>query len=147
MKSILPTVDVSLIKGILGRENIYDTLVYDGSPSLQEYTPRGVWLFLLKGEAITGLINLEPLTNVLWQPHIFIFEQYRGNGSEEWGKKAAQFMRDEMGAKKFIALTPYKSAKKYAERVGFKYLTTIKNSILKNGKLMNQYMLELGDEI
>ena len=143
MKSILPTCDVNLIKGILSRENIYTSLVYDNSPSLQEYAPKGIWLLLLEGEAICGFINLEQLNNIMWQPHIFIFEQYRGNNSEEWGKQAIQFMKEKIEAKKLLAFTPYKEAKKYAEKIGMKNIGILQNSILKNGQLLNQYILEL----
>ena len=143
-KSILPTVDLEQIKGILGRDNIYSTLVYDGSPSLQEYVPMGLWFQLLDGDMIAGLINLIPLNNVLWQPHIFIFEQYRGNKSEQWGKLVVNFMKENCEAKKFIAFTPYVDARRYAERVGFKCTGILNDSIQKNGMLLNQYMLELG---
>lgn len=146
MKSVFPTVDVVFIKGILERENIYNSVCYDGSPSLEEYVLKGVWLVLCKNEAITGMINLQALNNVMWTPHIFIFEKYRGKGSEEWGIQAALWARENLGAKKLLAFTPYIAAKKYAEKMGFEYLTTLKNSIQKNGKLMNQYMLELGDK-
>lgn len=143
MKYVQHTNDSSLIKNILERENSYNSMAYDGSPPLSEYIPKGVWLLLLEGEAIAGMINFEQMNNVMWQPHIFIFEQHRRNHSERWGKKAAEFMRDNLNARKFLVLTPHGPAKKYAERVGFSCVGVLKNSILKNRKLMNQYVLEM----
>jgi hypothetical protein len=43
---------------------------------------------------------------------------------------------------KFMALTPYENAKKYAEKLGFVTKTILTNSIKKNGVLLNQYVLE-----
>lgn len=138
MKSILSISDISHIKDVLSHDNIYDTIAYDDSPSLQDYAPRGIWFELLQEDTIAGMINLEPLNNVLWQPHIFIFEEYRGNGSTEWG----QLVIEHCGVQKFIAFTPYEQARKYAEKIGFKYIATLEKSIKKNGVLLDQYILE-----
>lgn len=146
MKTIIQSYDTDLIKGILGRENIYDMLAYDGSPNLEHYVLKGIWFLLVEDEMYAGAINLEQMNNVLWTPHIFIFRQYRGNGSEEWGKQVAEFMRTHCGAKRFLAFTPYESARIYAQKVGFTYIGCLKNSIQKNGQLLDQYMLELGEE-
>ena len=55
-------------------------------------------------------------------------------------------MKKNYAATKFLTFTPYLAAKKYAERVGFKCVTTLTNSILKGGRLLDQYVLELGEE-
>lgn len=123
--------------------DFYEDLSYDGSPKLEEYIPSGIWFSLYEGETIAGFINLEPINNVMWNTHIFIYETFRGNNSEEWGKQTAQFMKHNVEARKFLAFTPYKIAKKYAEKVGFKYVTTLTNSIKKNGEVLDQYMLEM----
>jgi L-amino acid N-acyltransferase YncA len=52
-------------------------------------------------------------------------------------------MRENCGTKKFLAITPYEAAKKYAERVGFNYVATLINSIKKNGQLLDQFLLEM----
>lgn len=126
--------------------DFYNDITYDGSPEFKDYTPTGVWLSLFEDDVIAGFINLTPLNNVTWIAHVMLYETFRGNGSEEWGKQAAKYMRQKTDAKKFLAITPYITAKKYAEKIGFEYLTTLKNSILKDGVLMDQYMLELGEE-
>ncbi len=145
--NIIQTTSVQVIKAILSIDNMYESVSYDGSPTLDEYEPdvkKNVWFVLTTQNNIAGLINVECLSYVLWMPHIYILEKYRGNGSEEWGKQAAQYMRDKYGAKKFLALTPYKAAKRYAERSGFEYVAMLTNSIRKNGLLLDQYMLEMG---
>lgn len=146
MKLIQRTTDTTLIKSILAQDSMYDGLVYDGSPSLQEFVPNvidNVWFVLLEDRELAGLITLEYLNYVLWTPHIFIFEKHRGGNSPKWAYLVAHYMREQCGAKKFLALTPYKAAKKYAEKVGFKYITTLSQSIKKNNVLLNQYMLEM----
>lgn len=143
MKSIEQTIDINLIKQVLSIDNMYDLISYDGSPSLKDFVPEGVWFLLLEESQIAGMITLKALNNVLWVPHIFIFEQFRKNGSEQWGTLVVDYMKKNYGAKCFIAITPYESAKKYAERMGFKYKTTLTQSIKKNNKLLDQYLLEL----
>lgn len=120
----------------------YDELVYDGSPQFEEFKPTGIWFVLYDNERPAGLINLNFLNNVMWNAHVIVFKEFRGPGSEEWGKLVAQYMRNKYGAKKFLAITPYEAAKKYAERMGFKLVATLEKSILKNGQLLDQYLLE-----
>ena len=147
MKSILPLYDVSSIKAILSHEDAYDIVAYDGSPSLKEYVPEGVWMLLLEEKAIAGFINAVSLNNIMWQAHIFVYPQFRGNEAEVWGKQAVEYMKQNYGAKKFLAITPYIAAKKFAERVGMQNVCILKDSILKNGEMMNQYVLEMGAEL
>lgn len=141
MKSIKPS-DQRDLQIFL--EDFYSEIAYDGSPEFKDYVPKGVWFTLYEDDLIAGLINLEPLNNVTWIPHIMIYETCRGKGSEEWGNIVVRTMCTQFGAKKFLAFTPYEAAKKYAERMGFKQIGKLSNSILKNGKLLSQYMLELG---
>lgn len=115
--------------------------MFDDSPSIKEFVPEGLWFILHEDEETAGFIHLNPLTNATWMCHVYIFELHRKKGSEEWGKQVAQFMK----GNKLLALTPYESAKKYAERIGFKYITTLTKSIKKNNVLLDQYLLELGE--
>lgn len=146
MHNLYRTQSISSVYDILSRDGVYDNLVYDNSPPLSHFIPNmkdNVWFILNYRNEPSGLIMFEYLNYVLWVPHIVILEEYRGNNSEEWGKQAIQYMINSCGAKKFLALTPYKSAKHYAERVGFKEITVLTKSIQKNGKLLDQYMLEM----
>lgn len=133
------TSDVNEIKSAI--VNIYDEMRYDNSPNLDQYVPQGVWFILYEQNSIAGVINLEQLNNVTWSPNIFIHENYRGNESTKWGQQVIDYMR-KIGAKNLLAFTPYKQAKRYAEKLGFKQLAITSKSILKNGKLMDQYILE-----
>ena len=149
MKTIERTLDAEAIKKILSTDNLYDSLVFDGSPSLEDYVPDVVnkVSFILKEDTqIAGMIFLDYMNYVLWTPHIFIFEKFRGNGSEEWGKQVVKYMLDRCRPIKFLAFTPYNAAKAYAERVGFKNIAVLKNSVKKGGQILNQYMLELDGE-
>lgn len=123
--------------------DFYESIAYDGSPEFKDYVPRGIWLSLYEGKELVGFINLEPLNNVMWNCHVMIYPHYRGNKSEEWGVRTAKYMRDIHSATKFLAITPYESAKKYAERVGFKCIGMLSRSIQKDDELMDQYILEM----
>lgn len=142
MKTIQLATNKVTICDILATDNLYEELVYDGSPKLEDFNPTGVWFCLKENEEIAGLIALQSLNNVMWIPHIYIFERFRGNNSEEWGIQVVEFMKEKYGTATFLALTPYKSAKQYAQKIGFKYIATLKQSVKKNGQLLDQYMLE-----
>ena len=141
MKTIEFTSSENMIKVAL--EPVYEEFVFDGSPDLREFKPTGMWFLLLNDRHLAGIINLQKINNVTWMPHIYIYEHYRGKGSEEWGKMVIDSLSP---TNKYLAMTPYKSAKKYAEKLGFKHIHTLKKSIKKNGKLMDQYVLEGGSE-
>lgn len=146
MKTIEQTINETEIKAVMCLENMYYKIAYDGSPELNEFDPdlmNNVWFVLREDDERAGMIKMGMLNNIMWDCHIFLFEKHRGNGSEEWGKLVATYMRERYGVKKFLAFTPYISAKHYAERVGFKYLTEITQSIQKNGKILDQYVLEM----
>jgi hypothetical protein len=130
-----------VIKDMLS--DVYEQLSYDNSPPLEKFEPKGVWFMLIKDSKEAGFISFDCLNNILWTPHIYIKEEFRGKGSEEWGKQAAQYMRETYGAKKFLVMTPYKAAKNYAKRVGFTYVTTLTKSIKKDGKLLDQNLIEM----
>ena len=125
--------------------DFYEDIVYDGSPKLPDYVSTGIWFSLLEDDCIAGFINVEPLNNVMYSPHIFIYKSFRGNKSEDWGLQVAEYMRKNLGAKKFLAFTPYLSALRYAKKIGFKQIAILTKSIQKNGLLLDQYVLELGE--
>lgn len=134
--------DEYFIKYVLSIDDSYNSIAYDG-PDLDHFIPNGVWFLLLDGSDLAGIINFTAMNNVLWTAHVIIFKLYRGQGTEQWGQQAVEYMKKNLGAKQFLVMTPYKNAKKYAERVGFKYISVLKNSIQKNGELLDQYMLEM----
>lgn len=142
MISVKLTTDCQLIKDTLSP--YYDSLVYDGCPSLEDFNPdlNSLWFLLYKADQVCGVIKLDYLNFALWVCHVVIHEGYRGKGSEQWGILVSEEMKN-MGATKLLAITPTEPAKRYAERVGFKYVAKLTNSIKKNGHILDQHLLEL----
>lgn len=152
MKTIKCTSDVHTIKSIIADD--YDLVIFDGCPSFEDFQPNtenSLWFILYHkndasssadcGTQTAGLIKLENLNLTTWIPHIVIKKEYRGAGSEQWGLLVVQYMQERIADVNFLVMTPYESAKNYAERMGFNYLGILPKSIKKNGKLMDQYML------
>lgn len=137
--------DKNFIRNLLSRDDIYDEVAYDNSPPLEDYVPTGIWFLLAQNNHIAGLINVNSVSNVMWNCHVLLYREYRGKfkDSHQWAIMVANYMKKHFGATSFLAITPYEAAKKYAERAGFKYKTTLECSILKDGKLLDQYLLEL----
>lgn len=142
MYSIECTNNVSTIKEII--KDDYDMVIFDGCPSYEDFEPDvegSLWFILYQDGYTSGLIKLENLNLTTWIPHIVIKEKYRGKGSEQWGLLVVQYMKERIKDINFLVMTPYETAKKYAERMGFKYIGVMPNSVKKNGELMNQYIL------
>lgn len=127
--------------------DFYNDIAYDGSPEFKDFIPKGIWVSLFEDKQLAGFINVEPLNNITWVAHIMIYKKFRGNCSEEWGKRTAQYIRENLDVRKILAFTPYISAKRYAEKVGFKCIGILQQSIKKNGDIMDQYMLELDTQL
>ena len=144
MYSIRETRDVFFIRELLSIDDVYASMVYDHSSPWEDYIPdmeNSLWIVLYKGNEPAGIVRMQYMNCVLWMPHIAIFKQFRGEGLQ-WGHIVSERMRDAYGAKKLLAITPYEAARKYAERVGFKEIGVLKESARKNGKLLDQYILE-----
>lgn len=142
MISVEYSTDKKEIKSILA--DYYDIVTYDGCPSFEDFDPdieNSLWFILKQDNEIAGLIRLESLNLVTFIPHIVIKSMYRGTGSEQWGILVAKYMKLHIPDVNFLVMTPYESAKNYAERMGFKYLGIMPKSIKKNGKLMDQHIL------
>lgn len=141
-RHIYRTTDKQQIKDCL--KGYYGLVTYDGCPEWSDFDPdteNSLWFVLMHESDVAGLIKLDSLNLVTFIPHVVIKAEYRGNGSEQWGKQVATYMADQLGDVNFLVMTPYESAKNYAERVGFTLLGTMPNSIKKDGKLMDQYIL------
>lgn len=145
MKLIVETKDAYLIKAILNADNLWDSFSYDGV-SFASWVPdlSSIWLIMYEDHNIAGLFKGDRLGNRMLSVHVAILADYRGKDSKDWGKVAAKYVKDHHDITSLIALTPYDGAKKYAERAGFKFVKKLNNSILKNGELLDQYMLEWG---
>lgn len=139
-KSFKVTTDINLIRELLKDE--YDKLVYDGSPELEDFIPKGIWFILYQDSYTSGLINLEKINNIMWNTHVIIYEDYRGKDSYIWGNLVIDFMEKQFGDVKLIGFTPYEAAKKFAEKIGFKQTAVLTKSIKKNGNLLDQYLME-----
>jgi hypothetical protein len=144
MKSIELTSDKSVIKDII--KEYYDLVTFDGCPSFEDFIPdteNSIWFVLYDncGTQLAGLIKLESVNFITWTPHIVIKKEYRKNNSEQWGLLVAAHMKEKIADVNFMVITPYKAAKDYAKRMGFKLIGIMPKSMKKNGKLMDQYVL------
>lgn len=142
MKTIKRTANIQTIKALLADD--YENVIYDGCPSFEDFVPdtkNALWFILYQDNDTAGLIKLENLNLITWIPHIVIKKEFRGKGSEQWGLQTVEYMKRRIPDVNFLVMTPYEAAKNYALRMGFKELGILPNSIKKNGKLMNQFLL------
>lgn len=141
------TRDPDIIKTVIAP--YYNLVTYDGCPGFEDFVPdvdNSIWFILEADNEVAGLIKLDSINYTTWMPHIMIDEKHRGNGSEQWGIAVVQYMKARLSFVAFLALTPYESAKRYAERVGFKSLGILPKSLKKDGILMDQHILVLNEE-
>jgi hypothetical protein len=101
-----------------------------------------IWLVMYNDQQIAGVFKGQRLGNKSILVHVFIFKEFRGVGSEEWGKLGLEYIKNNYGITTVLAMTPVESAKHYAERCGYKQIGILKESIKIHGELKDQYLLE-----
>lgn len=148
MKTIRPITDYLSIVSLLAKDDLYQSIVDDGSVPLLQYSPDSMsgkerWFMLLEGTEPAGFIRMDYFNHTTLACHIGIFKEFRGKGSEEWGTQAIEYARKYLGAKKFITWSPYTAGVKYATRVGFKEVFTMDNAISIGGAMRKLTFMEM----
>jgi RimJ/RimL family protein N-acetyltransferase len=149
MISIIRTANQDWIKYLYGIENLYDYIVEDGSPNYEKWVPDVnpaiyTWLVPIIGTEVAGCIRFDKINSVFYEGHIFIYNKFTKEQTREASHLALQYMREVLGAKKFLGITashrPYIG--EFAKDIGFRHIATLKNSLLKNGLLQDQELWE-----
>ena len=147
------TFDTELIKSIITRDDIWSTVAEDGRKK-EDYAPNVTdecWLLMTSNDDVVGLYNLHAHNAVTIEIHAHVLPEHRNEHSKETGHEALQWIYSNSPEyKKVVAQIPviYENVKRFTCGFGFKVEGVNRLSYLKNGAIVDQYLLGITrDEI
>lgn len=136
-----------LIKSIIFTQEIWDCVAEDGQ-SKEDFEPEvdaECWLIMSNESNVVGLYNLHGINGVTVQIHAHVIPEYRKEYSKQTGKAALDYIIENTGYYKIIAVVPvlYNNVKKFCESFGFKEEGINRLSYQKNGEIIDQWLMGL----
>ena len=144
------TFDTELIKGIMSRADMWDTVAEDGQDP-DDYAPDvngECWLLLTVDDKPIGAYCVHQRNAVTLEIHAQVLPEFRKEHSTESGTKVLKWILDNTECQKVIAQIPaiYPNVKRFTESFGFQVEGENRMSYLKNGELHNQWLLGITRE-
>ena len=146
--------DVEAVNRIMRHPDIYpksiddgysqDANTFDAGPALEN---AGMYFLGWRvDEAWAGLWMFKPWNTTTFEIHTCILRPYRGKAAIHAAKDAGSWMFENTECRKIVTLVPEdnKPALRYALAGGMEKEGLIKNSILKDGDLLDQTLLGIG---
>ncbi len=147
------THDTKLIRSIMTNDVIWAATAEDGQEKadFMPYTVSDCWVKMMLDSVCVGLFVFERLNKVLLKVHPAILPEYRGKIGHRAGIEHLRWIyQNEPACQKIVAHipTPYISVKLYAKMLGYREEGINRASYMKNGQLLDQWMLGITrDEI
>ena len=145
--------DAALVKRIMTSPEIWETIAEDGQdPDKYDCdVDSECWLLMVDGDDVIGLYNIHAHNAITCEIHAQVMPEYRATHSYETGKAALQWIFDNAQEyQKVIAQIPviFENVKKFTCQFGFQVEGINRMSYLKNGEIVDQYLLGITrDEI
>lgn len=147
------TYDINLIRNVVLRPEIWETIAEDGH-SPYDYHPdlqRNCFLHVWEDEKTIGLFEFKPVNAVTIDVHPYILPEFRGKKANEAGKLHLEWVYDNLPhCNKIIGNIPtlYKNVKIYSLMLGYREEGYSTASYLKNGEIHDRWYLGITrDEI
>jgi len=140
------THDMNLVREIMTHPKIYKHLVPDKFIEATEFSPVDspyfYYLLIKWDDKPAGLILLTPLNASLYQGHIALLPEYAGLGYPAI-KEAFIWLRKNTNIRKLLAFVAVdnKAAKTLLDKTGFYDVAILKDSLIRNAKLTDQYLM------
>ena len=145
--------DTDLIKALITRDDIWATVAEDGQ-LCSEFEPEvnaQCWLLMTSDDQHIGLYNLHAHNAVTVEIHAHVLPEYRAEHSRSTGASALKWLYDHHPEyQKVVAQIPciYENVKKFTCSFGFQLEGVNRLSYLKNGEIIDQWLLGMTrDEI
>ena len=143
--------DKAVVNAIMKQPDIWATIAEDGQN--QENFDCDVvgehWLLMTTKDYVVGLYNIHAINVIQCQIHAHVFPEHRKKHSYETGVLALKWLYDnEPSYQKLIAIIPviYENVKKFTCQFGFQVEGINRMSYLKNGEIVDQYLLGITRE-
>ena len=128
---------------ILRHPEIYSCIKDDGSPPAETFSlPDGSVNLVVYIDGPVACFILHELNFVTMECHVQVLPEYR-NRSGEIGQAVVEWTRHNTVAKKLIAWIPFdcENVKNFAIDMGFVVEGVSEDSIMKQGKLLSQWLV------
>ena len=152
MIAIKRTFDGELIREIMTRPDIWETITEDGQ-NVDDYFPEcegDCWLAVSDDNLTVGLYNLHPMNGVTLEAHIQMLPEHRLDYARPSVNHFYRWFRDECPKQyqKLIVKIPslYPNVKKFVSEFGLELEGTLTKSHLKNGELADTWLMGITRE-
>ena len=137
------TYNTKLIRGILIDPEIYDRISDDSRAKLKINTKTQYWVKMEVDDELIGVYWLQPLNRWTVNIHAQILAKYREKHAFESGKAILQWFLDNTDYLKIVGEIPdcYPDVIKFTQKFGFQIEGCNRQSVMKNGKLIDQTLL------
>lgn len=145
------TFDEELIRNIVTHDSIWEWVSDDGAIKENYKVQLGdglVWLAVIDDEEVIGAFFLHQINYITWQVHVCMLPKAYGRKALKAASLMLEWIFGNSMCMKVVAHIQVKNIKaiSYAKRIGFIEEGVCKNSILKNGELVDQKMFGLTKE-
>jgi hypothetical protein len=152
MITAIRTFDNSVIESFMRLPEIFKTAAEDGQKpeDFKSNCQADCWLLMMCGDEFIGAYKIHALNKVTAAIHANVLPVHRKKYSHYTGLAALQWIIDNTDYQKVVATIPviYGNVKRFTSGFGFNQEGISTNSYLKNGSLVDQYLLGITrDEI
>lgn len=140
---------IDFVNRILTDDSIYPFIADDYSPAKEEFTA----LPFLENESVYVLspneysvFVIHPHNSIMYEIHVNILPEGRGRHAIEATGKAFEYIFTETKCEKLICIIPVicENVYSFALKMGMEPEGILKESFLKNGKLIDQHIMGIG---
>lgn len=137
--------DHELITSIMTRPDIWEDIAEDGQIE-SDFCPQvddECWLLMSDGVDVVGLYNVHARNVITAEIHAHVLPEYRQAHSINTGRAALDWIIKNTTYQKIVANIPiiFENVKKFTCGFGFQVEGINRASYLKNGEIVDQYML------
>jgi hypothetical protein len=138
--------DENEIRGILLHENLYKRMNANPVDKLDENLELSVCTYLkvVVDNKTAGLFCMQRIQKNAFIAHVGFYKKYYGYPAYLGGIKFLELCKNAFEYCTLYAFIPEtrNHIKKYAERIGFQFITVLPKSTLIDGELKNQFLLQ-----
>lgn len=139
------TEDVDFVNSVIHHPEI-ENLASDEGPRFQAVRHPYIYYLVPRIEKPLGVMMFLPVNSITWNPHIALFQEFRGKGLGTGAiREAIRWMFRNTPCRKLIAFPPQFNLGMYNvfTKVGFKREGFSPKSVMKDGHIYGRYILGL----
>ena len=147
------TYDIEMIKELITRDEIWSTIAEDGQVK-ENYSPKveaECWLEVTVDDKVIALYNIHTKNCITVEFHAHVLPKYRKEYSRPSFVAAFRWIYENAPVyQKVVGQIPFccENVKRFCENIGFKHEGVNRLSYLKNGEILDQWIMGITrDEI